>query len=201
MANKVVVIGVAGGVARALADGLGAVLGGPDTLSASDVDSVVITVGAGPMPQLQEITTLSSAEWDIRVGEMMWAALIALQSAHAALKNRGGRVVLVVPTIGISGAAGLVPYTTAIEGIRAMAKSATRQWGRDGVVVNLIAAPVRLFAEVVAESDAHLTNPAVTSDSTLVHSVVETAKFLLRSDIDHLAGETIVTDGGSVMLP
>jgi 3-oxoacyl-[acyl-carrier protein] reductase len=142
-----------------------------------------------------------SAEWDILVGETMWEALVTLQLAHAALKNRGGRIVLVVPTVGIAGAAGLVPYTTAVEGIRAMAKSATRQWARDGVVVNLIAAPIRVFAEALAESDGHLTNAAVAAEPTLLHSLVETAKFLLRSDVQHLAGETIVVDGGSVMLP
>ena len=201
MADKVVVIGAAGGVASALADGLGAALGGHDTLAASDFDSVVITVGTEPAPRLHDTATLSAVEWDIRVGETMWEALVTLQLAHAALENRGGRVVVVVPTVGIGGAAGLVPYTTAVEGIRAMAKSATRQWGRDGIVVNLIAAPIRVFAEALAESDGHLTNAAVADDPTLVHSLVETTKFLLRSDVQHLAGETIVVDGGSVMLP
>jgi 3-oxoacyl-[acyl-carrier protein] reductase len=202
MADKVVVIGAAGIVASALADGLGAALGGPDTLSASDIDSVVITIGTQTPPRLQDTAKLSSVEWDLLVGESMWEALVTLQSAHAALKNRGGRIVLVVPTVGISGAAGLVPYTTAVEGIRAMAKSGTRQWGRDGVVVNFVAAPIRVFAEALSESDGHLTNAAVPNDDpTLVHSLVETTKFLLRTDLHHLAGETIVVDGGSVMLP
>lgn len=201
MANKVVVIGASGGVAGALADGLGAALGGHDTLSASDVDSVVIAVGTEPVPRLQDIASVSSVEWDNCVGEPMWDALVTLQLAHAALKSRGGRIVVVVPTVGIAGAVGLVPYTTAVEGIRAMAKSATRQWARDGVVVNLISAPIRVFAEGLAESDGHLTKAAVEDDPTLVRSVVETAKFLLRSDVHHLAGETIVVDGGSVMLP
>ena len=201
MADKVVVIGTVGGVASALADGLGAALGEPDTLSASDVSSVVITVGTEPAPLLQDIATLSSVEWDLRASEPIWQALVALQSAHTALENRGGRIVLVVPTIGMAGAAGLVPYTTAVEGIRALAKSAARQWGHDGIAVNLIAAPIRVFAEAVSESDAHLTNAAVTDDTTLMHSLVETARFLLRRDVEHLAGETIVADGGSVMLP
>ncbi|AEV76654.1 hypothetical protein MycrhN_6194 [Mycolicibacterium rhodesiae NBB3] len=201
MANKVVVIGASGGVAGALADGLGAALGGHDALSVSDLDSVVITVGTEPAPRLQDIASASSVEWDNCVGEPMWDALVTLQLAHAALKSRGGRIVVVVPTVGIAGAVGLVPYTTAVEGIRAMAKSATRQWARDGVVVNLISAPIRVFAEGLAESDGHLTKAAVEDDPTLVHSVVETAKFLLRSDVHHLAGETIVVDGGSVMLP
>lgn len=201
MVGKVVVLGAAGGLARALADGLGVALGDADTLRASDVESVVVTIGAEPVLHLREITALKSADWDILVSEMMWELLVTLQLAHAALENRGGRIVLVVPTVGMAGARGLVPYTTAVEGIRAMAKSATRQWARDGVVVNLIAAPIRLFAEALAESDGHLTSAAVTNDTALIHSLVETAKFLLRRDIQHLAGETIVADGGSVMLP
>jgi 3-oxoacyl-[acyl-carrier protein] reductase len=201
MADKVVVIGAPEGVASALADGLAVAVSGHDSLSASDFDSVVITIGTEPAPRLQDTATLSSTEWDIQVGESMWEALVTLQMAHAALENRGGRIVLVVPTVGIAGAAGLVSYTTAVEGIRAMAKSASRQWARDGVVVNFVAAPIRVFAEALSESDSHLTNAAVADDATLVHSLVETTKFLLRSDVQHLAGETIIVDGGSVMLP
>lgn len=110
-----------------------------------------------------------------------------------------GRIVLVVPTIGMAGAAGSVGYTTAIEGIRAMAKSAARQWGSEGITVNMIAAPLSVFAAEVATS--HLSAAAVRDDATLTHSIVETAKFLLRDDLDHLTGETIVVDGGSAMLP
>jgi 3-oxoacyl-[acyl-carrier protein] reductase len=99
----------------------------------------------------------------------------------------------------MTGAAEGVGYTTAIEGIRAMAKSAARQWCSDGIVVNLIAAPVSLFAPGLDAS--HLTAAALPDDGTLIHSVVETTKFLLRRDIDHLVGATIVADGGSVMLP
>jgi 3-oxoacyl-[acyl-carrier protein] reductase len=132
-------------------------------------------------------------------GEAMWRTLVALQQAYAAMTQRGGRIVLVVPTIGMAGAAGLVGYTTAIEGIRAMAKSAARQWGSDDVRVNLVATPVSLFAP---GSDAsHLTAAAFSDESTLIHSIVETTKFLLRRDVDHLVGATIVVDGGSVMLP
>jgi 3-oxoacyl-[acyl-carrier protein] reductase len=136
---------------------------------------------------------------DTSVDEMIWQALVALQAAHAEMADRGGRIVLVLPTIGMSGAAGLVRYTTALEGIRAMAKSAARQWGSVGLAVNMVAAPLRLFT---ADCDArHLTAPAVNDTGTLVRSVTETVEFLLRSDIDHLTGETIIVDGGSVMAP
>ncbi|OMC44964.1 SDR family oxidoreductase [Mycobacterium sp. IS-1264] len=133
--------------------------------------------------------------------DTMWHALVALQTAHSSMAAQGGRIVLILPTIGTAGAAGLVGYTTAIEGIRAMAKSAARQWGSEGIAVNMVAAPVRIFAPTLAISDAHLSAPAFQDDSTLIHSIVATARFLLRRDIKHLAGQTVIVDGGSVMLP
>lgn len=180
-----VVLGPADPLTSALADGLGAVASELDAPLPTAVDGVVAVVGAGP-------TTVDA-------GETMWRTLVALQHAHSAMTERGGRIVLVVPTIGMAGAAGSVSYTTAIEGIRAMAKSAARQWCSDGIRVNLIAAPVSLFAPGLDAS--HLTAAAFSDDSTLIHSIVETTKFLLRRDIDHLVGATIVADGGSVMLP
>jgi 3-oxoacyl-[acyl-carrier protein] reductase len=132
------------------------------------------------------------------VDDTIWQTLTALQTAHASM-TQGGRIVVILPTIGMAGGAGLVDYTTAVEGIRAMAKSAARQWGSEGIAVNMIAAPVALFA---TDGDAsHLAAAAVQHDETLIHSVLETAKFLLRHDVDHLTGDTIVVDGGSGMLP
>ncbi len=132
------------------------------------------------------------------VDETIWQTLVALQTAHSSMAH-SGRIVLILPTIGMAGAAGLVDYTTAIEGIRAMAKSAARQWGSEGVGVNMIAAPLTQFR---ADGDvSHLTAAVVQNDRTLIHSIVETTTFLLRSDLDHLTGDTIVVDGGSVMLP
>jgi 3-oxoacyl-[acyl-carrier protein] reductase len=133
--------------------------------------------------------------------DTMWQALVALQTAHSSMAARGGRIVLILPTIGTAGAAGLVGYTTAIEGIRAMAKSAARQWGSEGIAVNMVAAPARIFAPTLATSDAHLSAAAVQDDSTLIDSIVATARFLLRRDVTHLSGQTVIVDGGSVMLP
>ncbi len=133
---------------------------------------------------------------DDSADDAVWDTLVALQAAH---RSQTGRIVLVLPTVGIAGSADSVDYTTAIEGIRAMAKSAARQWGSDGVGVNMVVAPANLFAR---DADtAHLSAAAAPGNRELIHSVVETAKFLLRDDLRHLTGETVIVDGGSVMLP
>ncbi len=143
---------------------------------------------------------LDSPERPRRGADLMWRMLLALHSARASMLEQGGRIVVIVPTIGLAGASGLVAYTTAIEGIRAMAKSAARQWCSEGIVVNMVAAPLRLFASL-PNADAHLSAPASADDTALVGSVTETVRFLLRRDIGHVVGDTVIVDGGSVMLP
>lgn len=153
-----------------------------------DAEGVVIVVGTHA--ETGPVTALDAGEWDHLVDATMWDTLTALQDGRTSFGQSGGRIVLVLPTIGLAGAAGLVAYSTAIEGIRAMAKSAARQWKSDGVTVNMVAAPVGMFAPELAADD-----------SLFVGSVVESVRFLLRPDLEHLVGATLVVDGGAVMLP
>jgi 3-oxoacyl-[acyl-carrier protein] reductase len=193
-----VVLGRPDGLARTLATELDAVIVAPGGVQPTNIGAAVIV--ADPCPQPANAATLSGEDWHRLVDESMWRTLTALQQARARFAA-GGRIVVVVPTIGMAGAAGLVAYTAAIEGIRAMVKSAARQWASQGIGVNLVAVPLSMLSDDGAAEAGHLTAAAVTDDSTLMHTVAESVKFLLRPDLDHLAGETIVADGGSVMLP
>lgn len=201
MSDTTVVITPAGELSAALAAGLNAVdavVLEPNQQDLPQADGVVIVVGADPTAGF--FTTLGTDGWDRIVDETMWNTLNALQHARLSVRHCRGRIVLVLPTIGLTGAAQLVAYTTAIEGIRAMAKSAARQWASQGVAVNAVAAPLHLFAPAAAGAASHLATPAVRNDSVL-RSVVEAVKFLLQPRLDHLVGETIIVDGGSMMLP
>ncbi|OBB00818.1 ABC transporter permease [Mycobacteriaceae bacterium 1482268.1] len=200
MASSTVVIGPAHGLSLELADRLDGVVEQRGRPLPSDAAAAVVIVGADP-PEPSEVATLSGEAWHRMVDEIMWDALSALQRARSAFGLQGGRIVVVVPTIGMAGAAGLVAYTTALEGIRAMSKSAARQWALQGIGVNLVAVPLSMFTDDERAAAGHLTAAAVADDSTLVHTIAESVKFLLRPDMKHLAGETIVADGGSVMLP
>lgn len=164
-----------------------------------EADGVVIVVD--PDPEAGPLSALHPEEWDRIVNATLWDTLAALQRARRSVRQSRGRIVLVVPTIGLAGAAQLVGYTTALEGVRAMAKSAARQWSSEGIAVNVVATALRLFAPDEAAAAAHLSAPAVQDSASLLQSVVESVKFLLLRRLDHVVGETIVVDGGSVMLP
>ena len=159
-----------------------------------------VVIVAGSDARATPLTSLDEFEWRRLAEQPMRQTLTALQRCHASMCGRGGRIVLIVPTIGMSGAVDLVPYTTAIEGIRAMAKSAARQWAPQ-IVVNMIAVPAHLFAPTLSGTTSHLTAPAVSDEHALIETVVATTKFLLSDAVTHLVGATIVADGGSVMSP
>lgn len=195
-----VVMGSDGSLSRALATGLDAVavgLGAPP----EGTDGAVIILDINIDEVCQPVSIVSDVQWRRLAEEPMRRALEALQRSRLSMHRRGGAIVLVAPTLGIAGAAGLVPLTTAAEGVRAMAKSAARQWASEGILVNTIAVPVGLFEPALATSDGHLSAPAVPVDEALIDSVIETTEFLLERKPKHLIGQTIVIDGGSVMLP
>ncbi|MGH8986747.1 MAG: SDR family NAD(P)-dependent oxidoreductase [Acidimicrobiia bacterium] len=136
------------------------------------------------------------ASWDTRGEVVLRTAIWCTQAAHDAFGERGGHLVLVTPTIGLTGGAGLVPYATAVEGMRALAKSAARQWGQHGIAVNCVAPPVELLGavagpDVAARAFGRLPDARV--------DVAPVVAMLVAGPL--VTGTTIVVDGGMVMAP
>lgn len=163
------------------------------------LDAVVAVTGADAAPKSLE--SIDSREWRLLVHEPLWQTISVLQRAWTSMRDHGGRIVLVVPTIGVAGSPRLVALTTVLEGTRALAKSAARQWAQHGVIVNTVGVPLTLLVPDLADSTQHLTTPAVEDGSTLLDDVVETIAYLLRRDVGHVIGQTVIVDSGSVMLP
>lgn len=164
-------------------------------------DDAVIVLGADPLLEPTHVSTLSPIEWRRFAEQPMRQALDALQRSYSSMRQEGGRIVLVLPSIGMTGGPHLVAFATALEGIRAMAKSAARQWARESLIVNMIAAPLHLFAPRLSGSAAHVTAAALQDDDKLIESIVETTRFLLQRGASAVIGETVVVDGGALMLP
>ena len=132
------------------------------------------------------------ASWERRCEAVLGTALWCCQAAFTVLVERGGRIVLVTPTVGLTGAAGRAPYATAVEGMRSLAKSAARQWRGHGITVNCVAPPVESMIPGVGRDDS-------VAD---VRADVAPVVAMLTADAAHfLTGTTIVVDGGVVMAP
>lgn len=142
------------------------------------------------------LDSTSPADWDARCEEILRTALVALQGAHDLLAPTGGRIVLVTATTGISGAPSIVPFVTAVEGVRAMAKSGARQWGEIGITVNAVLVPLDLLAPTAAGLTSFLPPPALGAPPAITDVAAAVTAFGGGT-----TGATVVVDGGSVMAP
>jgi 3-oxoacyl-[acyl-carrier protein] reductase len=123
-----------------------------------------------------------------------------LQRARVATVARRGNIVVITPSIGLVGGPELAHYVSGIEAVRALAKSAARQWAPERISVNLIVVPLELVAGGVGDLVRHV-GSAARKDADLTDAVVRAAKYLLSGAGPGLTGSTMVVDGGAVMVP
>jgi 3-oxoacyl-[acyl-carrier protein] reductase len=142
-----------------------------------DVDAVVHPVfDLDPPPA--PLATMDLAEWDYQCERPLRDALHVCQQAYEWFAGRGGRIVFVAPAFSLVGAAGHTALTAAADGVRALMRSASRQWAADGITLNTV---------------------AIASDATADFGPL--LAFLAGPGGATVAGGTFVVDGGVVMLP
>ncbi len=140
--------------------------------------------------------------WEAVWEATMRSSLLCCQAAFTEMAGRGGRIIFSTPTVSMSGAAGLVPYTAAVEGQRLLAKSAARQWGSYRITVNCVApAPADAGAEDGGRHHLPL-NPAPLGGPGDPETDLGPVVVFLASDAGHfVTGATICVDGGVWMAP
>ncbi|MEY4362367.1 MAG: hypothetical protein RL391_1673 [Actinomycetota bacterium] len=155
---------------------------------ASDIDATVIVVGGRPDPIVT--CELSDAQIDELWERPMQEVIVGLQGAHA----RGAkRIVVVVPTTGMSGGSHYAATAALAEAARVLVKSAARQWGADGITVNAVAVDPNAFG-----LDSKVSGPVSIAPRALEGSADPTAavQWLCSSASAQVTGQTIVCDGG-----
>ncbi|CAB4619864.1 unannotated protein [freshwater metagenome] len=226
--NMTVVIGADRGIGRAIFDGLrnagsvDVVVGLGDEIDFSDPAAVAAsfadiaargTIGRVVFCYIDEsafvpapIIEMDEPAWDATGERSLRAAFVTLQEVHRNIVD-GGRVILVLPTVGAVGVAGLVPLCSAVEGIRVMAKAVARRWGARSITVNTI--EVELSAFILGDEpvgDRIL--PAVSTlgaaalpAGSAVGDVVGLIGMLSTEAAGAVTGALLVADRGTVMLP
>jgi 3-oxoacyl-[acyl-carrier protein] reductase len=150
----------------------------------------------------EQLADTDPAAWDARGEALLRDAVFTLQAAHSRFAPTGtGRIVLVAPTSGFTGAGGFVPASTAIEGVRALGKSAARQWGPQGITVNAVLVPPALVAPELAAATTFEAQPAVGQPPDVRDDVAATIAHFARPTSGGITGATVIVDGGSVMAP
>ena len=166
----------------------------------ADIASVVHVCGDDTLAS-GRLASTDAAAWDAGCERVVWRALTTLQAAHAVLsRSDGGRIVMITATAGVSGAAGAVPLIAAVEGVRALAKSAARQWGAVGISVNCVSVPLELLAPAHAGLTTFLP-PAALARPDPIDDVAGAVEFLCGAGAAGISGATLLVDGGAVMAP
>lgn len=141
-------------------------------------------------------------EASIRSG--LFGTIYMMQEAYPALRDRGGAVINIGSMNGTEGIANSVAYAAAKEGVRGVTRVAAREWGPDGIRVNVIApgATSERFLAHFAENPDDLSQYekqlSLGRFADPVKDIGALAVFL-ASDTCFLTGQTLFCDGGQVM--
>ena len=166
----------------------------PDVVVWADVDPDALT----PAP----VVGLDEAQWVRRCEDPLTSLLWVAQAAHAHLRGRDGRLIVICPSVALEGAAALVPLATGAEAQRLLAKSVARRWGPDAITVNVVCVPVTALDAALAAGapDAARTGPSLVADDPLA-TAAATVVWLAGRDAGGVTGANIGADGGAVMAP
>jgi NAD(P)-dependent dehydrogenase (short-subunit alcohol dehydrogenase family) len=150
------------------------------------------------------VAGLTGARWREDCLGAIKASFFTLQACFSACREQGTRILIVGPALSLVGAAGLLPLTTAIEGQRALAKSAARQWGRQGIIVNWLAVASTVFAPELAQASLPRPvspEPLALGEAPALPALAPLILALAGDAGGVLAGATLCLDGGEVMTP
>ena len=133
--------------------------------------------------------------------------LWAMQAVFPHLRDRGwGRIVTMGTALGITGGAGYGPYASSNEAIRGLTRTAAKEWGRHGILVNCVcpaSVAHRMPADDAGERAAvyaqmYADHP-LGRDGDAEHDIGPAVAFLLSDASSYVTGQTLMVDGGGIM--
>jgi 3-oxoacyl-[acyl-carrier protein] reductase len=144
---------------------------------------------------------VDEAGWLGRCERSLEAAWWLSQQAIGPLAaGGGGSMVYVVPSVGLTGAAGFSLLATVAEGIRVLAKGCGRQWGKHHVTANTIVTEPGLWVGSDAAYELFraisLSVPAFEDAADARRDVAPLVSVLGDAGAHYLTAGTLVADGG-----
>jgi NAD(P)-dependent dehydrogenase (short-subunit alcohol dehydrogenase family) len=153
---------------------------------------------------LAPIADVEEDDLDVFYRSGVKGTLWAMQAVHPHMRaQRWGRIVNFASSMGITGGKGFAAYNASKEAIRALTRTAAREWAADGIVVNCIApAAAEHHGEAGKQSEGY--RMFVESCPTGRQGDPETdigplAWFLCSDATRYLTGQTFMADGGAFM--
>ncbi len=161
------------------------------------------SIGDGQQP----LETFNEEDWEVIYRTGVMGTLWGMKAAFPHMKGRGGKIINFGSMAGQVGQEGFAAYNACKEGIRALTRTAAREWGRHKINVNVIN-PIMNTAILSQMGQGHpgfleqliagiplgrLGDPEKDAGAL--------ATFLGSSDSDYLTGMTFMLDGGCFISP
>lgn len=154
---------------------------------------------------LEEVT---ESDMDLLYDTGPKGTLWLMQAVFPHMRDQGwGRIVTMGSNGALLGAAGYGPYVTSKEAIRGLTRVAAREWGKHGIVVNCVCpvsaghrAPPADDTERAAIFAATFASQPIARDGDAEDDIGPVVTFLLSDACRYVTGQTLMADGGAIML-
>jgi NAD(P)-dependent dehydrogenase (short-subunit alcohol dehydrogenase family) len=154
------------------------------------------------------LADVTEADVDLLMDTGPKGTLWGMQAVFPHMRDQGwGRIVTLGSNGALMGSAGYGPYVASKEAIRGLTRVAAREWGEFGIVVNCVCpvsvahrAPPTDDPERAAMFAATFSAQPIARDGDAEHDIAPVVAFLLSDACRYMTGQTIMADGGAIML-
>lgn len=174
---------------RAMVEQVVAAYGGIDILVNNAFDPSAVTSSILDL-------TVEQLQRNFEMGPISY--LRTMQACHPYLKAGGeGRVINFGSLAGVTGMVGYGPYNMAKEAVRALTRSAAREWGADNITVNNVLPIADTWGAVA--NDVPPPANALARHGSAEEDVAPVVLFLASRDARFLTGYSLTPDGGMII--
>ena len=141
---------------------------------------------------------ITEEDFQNQLGAGLMGTYYFMQAAYPHLKG-GGKIINTASAAGIQGYARMAAYAAAKESIRGLSRVAAREWGIDGINVNIVCPSMLTTPGMHNRKERGMTTDYSTRPIPRPGREEDTGRavvFLASEMSDYITGETIMVDGG-----
>lgn len=167
-----------------------------------------LVANAQTFRSVTNLEDVTERDMDLLLNTGPKGTLWMMQAVMPTMRAQGrGRIVTFGSNAALLGGAGYGPYVVAKEGIRGLTRVAAREWGQYGIIVNCICpvsvahrAPPDDDPQRKALYDAAFEGTPLGRDGSVEGDIAPVIEFLLSDACSYVTGQTVMADGGAIML-
>jgi 3-oxoacyl-[acyl-carrier protein] reductase len=150
------------------------------------------------------ILRMSQIEWDAVINVNLKGTFNCTKAvSKPMIKQRTGKIVNIASIIGVIGNAGQANYSASKAGIIALTKTTAREFASRNITANAVA-PGFIQTEMTAKLPQELKDKMLANIPLgklgSPEDVANACLFLASSEADYITGQTLIVDGGMVMV-